>query len=445
MGTSIERALNETEVARMAPARQAMTDLGYTGCATRFTFFAAFDGTNNDRDQRELSGDPFPTNVARLQEQAERADNRLLESEYYPGVGTGGDQGGRWRAGPFPTAAIDATAEQAYADFSDAAQRYLKQHPSATSADLGTAVTGFSRGCASALRFAQLVHERGIVAADGTVVAPPGSVPVTAMALIDPVARFVKGPTHIARNVQGPVLVVQAEHERRSDFRPLDFTGDPRVTMVKHPGNHVGVGGGYDAHGTGASVLEGVTGFFLNRGVPMAEVAPAHRHDAAQPQWVRTEEFQTARNGERTEQEDGTPRRVWPADDPSAERVQARPRVPAHHEAWLRQAYTALAPTLRQQGLSPGQCLQVAAACVCNAAKNARWGEPQRFLVDPNAQRVGVQHQNLRMEELSVREALERDAMRHLDAAKSAEEEALRTTRAHPLREREAAALQHLP
>src|SRR5690606_21323275 len=130
----------------------------------------------------------------------------------------------------------------------------------ATVADLGAAVTGFSRGGASAIRFAQLLSERGLLAPDGQVLAPPGAIPVTAMALIDPVARFVDAPMHIPPNVQGQVLSVIAEHEHRTDFRPLYHADDPRVTHVEHPGNHVGLGGGYDRQGTAANVLEGVTG-----------------------------------------------------------------------------------------------------------------------------------------------------------------------------------------
>ncbi len=92
------------------------------------------------------------------------------------------------------------------------------------------------------------------------------------MALIDPVATGVKGEMGIPPNVKGQVLVVEGNDENRSHFRPLYYGDDPRVTTVQHPGNHVGVGGGYDRNGTAANVLEGVTGYFQNRGVPLADV-----------------------------------------------------------------------------------------------------------------------------------------------------------------------------
>jgi hypothetical protein len=101
---------------------------------------------------------------------------------------------------------------------------------------------GFSRGCATAVRLAQLVNERGLVTANGTVVAPPGSVAVTGMELIDPVATGVQGEMGIPPNVKGQVLVVEGNDENRSHFRPLYYGDDPRVTTVQHPGNHVGVG-----------------------------------------------------------------------------------------------------------------------------------------------------------------------------------------------------------
>ncbi len=94
------------------------------------------------------------------------------------------------------------------------------------------------------------------------------------MVLMDPVDTFVKGPMHIPRNVRGQVLVVKAEHETRTELRPICFDHDPRVTTVWHPGNHVGIGGGYDRNGAVANVLEGITGYFQSRGIPIVDVAP---------------------------------------------------------------------------------------------------------------------------------------------------------------------------
>jgi hypothetical protein len=420
MGTSTVRALNDEEMKRLPAARQAMEEAGKVGSSSRFNFFATFDGTNNDKDNLKLSGDPYPTNVGNLFKQAETARSPTFESKYYPGVGTGGDQGNLIDAGINPTPAIDAAAQKAYDQFVEASKTYLKTHPDATPADLGASVTGFSRGCTSAVRFAQLVNERGLVAPDGTVVAKPGSVPITAMALMDPVATGVQGELAVPPNVKGQVLVVQAEQENRSWFRPLDYSDDPRVVTVRHPGNHVGVGGGYDRNGTAANVHEGITAYFQRRGLPLADVPPEQRHDPGQRLWLRTEAYQTARNGDVLTEDNGKPKARWPLDDPDQPRVQVKPPMSEQHKAWLRQAYTELAPTLKTTGLSPEQCLQVSAACVASAAGHDGWGPPQRFLVSKDGGRVAVQHQSGRFDELRVDDSLRTSTQNHLDRAQEA-------------------------
>lgn len=419
MGTSNVRQLNDEEMARLPLARAAMEEAGKYGTSSRFNFFAAFDGTNNDQGNLDLSGDPYPTNIGNLDKQANRSVSGTFRRNYYPGVGTGGDQGNAINAGPNPTPAIDAAAEKAYQDFSDAAQTYLKQNPGATPADLGASVTGFSRGCASAVRFAQLVNDRGLVAPDGTVVAPPGSIPITGMALMDPVATGVKGELGLPPNVRGQVLVVQAEHESRSWFRPLDYSDDPRVTTVKHPGNHVGVGGGYDRQGTAANVHEGVTRYFQNRGVPLADVPPEQRHHTHERAMIRTENYQTARNGDVLTDEAGRKQPRWPLDDDTRPRITVKPRISEQTKAHLRQSYTELAPGLKARGLDSGQCLQVSAACVAKAAEHPDWCDPKRYLLSRNGDQVAVQHQSGRFDEVRVDEALRSSANVHLDRAQA--------------------------
>ncbi|MDQ7743815.1 hypothetical protein [Hydrogenophaga pseudoflava] len=419
MGTSNVRQLNDEEMARLPLARAAMEEAGKYGTSSRFNFFAAFDGTNNDQGNLELSGDPYPTNIGNLDKQANRSVSGTFRRNYYPGVGTGGDQGNAINAGPNPTPAIDAAAEKAYRDFSDAAQTYLRDHPGATPADLGASVTGFSRGCAAAVRFSQLVNDRGLVAPDGTVVAPPGSIPITGMALMDPVATGVKGELGLPPNVRGQVLVVQAEHESRSWFRPLDYSDDPRVTTVKHPGNHVGVGGGYDRQGTAANVHEGVTAYFQRRGVPLADVPAEQRHNPGQRAMIRTENYQTARNGDVLEYEDGRKQLRWPLDDDTRPRITVKPRISEQTKAHLRHSYTELAPGLKARGLDSGQCLQVSAACLAKAAEHPDWGDPKRYLLSRNGEQVAVQHQNGRFDEVRVDEALRSSANVHLDRAQA--------------------------
>lgn len=419
MGTSDVRRLSDEEMAQLPQARATMEEAGKVGSSSRFNFFAAFDGTYNHKDKLQLSEDPHPTNVGNLHKQAESASSKTFQTQYYPGVGTGGDQGNIVNAGPNPTPAIDAAAERAYADFSDAAQKYLKDNPGATPADLGASVTGFSRGCASAVRFSQLVNDRGLVAPDGSVIAKPGTIPITGMALMDPVATGVKGETGIPANVKGQVLVVQAEHENRSWFRPLDYSDDPRVTTVKHPGNHVGIGGGQDLHGTAANVHEGVTGYFQRRGVPLADVPPEQRYNPNERAMIRTENYQTARNGDVLPDAEGKPMPRWPLDDETKPRITVKPRISEQTKAQMRQSYPELAPGLKAQGLTPEQCLQVSAACVAKAAEHPDWGDPKRYLLSKDGERVAVQHQNGRFDEVRVNEALQSTTTTHLDRAQA--------------------------
>jgi hypothetical protein len=390
MGTLPVRELGAEELERLPVARREMEVVGQQGQATKFTFFAAFDGTNNHEGKLSLSGDDLRTNVAELRAQAFEASklNGNLKQRYYPGVGTGGDQGGMLQAGPLPSGAINAAAEKAFSEFRRAALEYLDQE-GASVHDLGAAVTGFSRGCAAAIRFAQILNDRGLVADDGTVIAQPGSIPVTGMALMDPVATFVDGPMHIPANVKGQVLAVMAEHENRSDFRPLYFGDDPRVTAVWHPGNHVGVGGGYDPHGTAANVLEGVTRYFQNRGVALEDVAPERRHDPAQPQKLYSEAYATALNGEVIDRDNGDPVTRWRLDDPRMGRIEVRPETPPEHRAWLRALEKDLGPQLREAGLDSAQCERLAEACARRAGPHGSLPDSARLLMSKDQSRLG--------------------------------------------------------
>jgi hypothetical protein len=423
MGTSPLKELTSNDFARMSDGRQEMAVAGQAGCATKFTFLAAFDGTNNDQSNLERSGDPFPTNISHLNGQAKQAASvsNDIKGNYYPGVGTGGSQGGLVNAGVAPSSAIEVTAQTAYKDFNDSAVAYLKTQPGATIADIGAAAVGFSRGCPAAIRFAQLVNEKGLTGPDGKEIIPPGKVPITGLALIDPVDRFVKQSMDIPANVQGQVLSVVAENEYRSDFRAMSYGADPRVTEVRHPGNHVGVGGGYDKHGTAASVLEGVTAYFQQRGVRIADVAPENRHRPDLPQHVYTEAYQTARNGDVLTDEQGKKMLSWRVDDAETGRKRSQPLLSAADKATLKQAYTELSPGLKDRGLSPEQCLQVSAACTACAARNADWGAPDRFMLSKDGERVAVRHQNGRFEEMRVDQALERSAVSHLQDLPSSE------------------------
>ncbi len=109
---SVSGTLNAQE---LATTRSESSALGAAAQVTvqpgQFVFFAAFDGTNNDRNNLKLSGTSQSTNVAQLEEQLAQQNigNQNFKSQYYSGVGTGGIGGGFDARSTNPTPYIVAT------------------------------------------------------------------------------------------------------------------------------------------------------------------------------------------------------------------------------------------------------------------------------------------------------------------------------------------------
>jgi hypothetical protein len=316
MGTTIERHLSREEVQQVQIQRDAMGQL-HGAPAGKFVFFAAFDGTNNDKDNLKLSGNPYPTNVANLHSQAEDAkrSNSNLQTGYYRGVGTGGEMGSLLQAGPFPSEPVRVAANQAYRDFVQKADDYLRDNPSATYKDISHSSVGFSRGTASQVLLAQMLNDKGLVTEDGKVLAPPGGIEVKGMVMFDPVHSYIKGDMRLPPNVKGDVLVVRADDELRTEFKAADYSRDPRVRTVNLHGNHCGIGGGYHQRGTAAAALEGSTKYLQNTGVTVADVPASQRFDTNEPVPLHSEAYQTARNGDKlySVSTDGDPGRAMPS------------------------------------------------------------------------------------------------------------------------------------
>ena len=315
MGTSITGYLTPAQIARTQTNQTAMVSAGSSlpPPPRPFIFLAAFDGTNNDKNNVALSGSPYQTNVASIYDQAVMATktNTNLAVGYYTGVGTGSENGGLLQAAFSPTQAIHFSAEKALIEFSVAADKYLKDNLTATYADLSATTVGFSRGGITAIVFARLLNERGLVLGDGTVVAPPG-VAVYGLVPIDPVKSGIEGDLSIPPNVKGDVLQLVSMGEDRKYFELADLGNDARVVSVEVYNNHVGSGGGDDRNGTAASVLEGVTEYLKNQGTAIADVPPDMRFDPSKPVAIRSEAYQTAANGDVLLNEDGTPKLKWP-------------------------------------------------------------------------------------------------------------------------------------
>ncbi|PMS14504.1 hypothetical protein C0Z18_31185 [Trinickia dabaoshanensis] len=252
-----------------------------------FVYLAAFDGTNNDKNDVKLSGNPQDTNVAQLFDQVDKASKGTenLRAGYYPGPGSDGSRTASTWFGPEVTAQVVDTARHAYEQFCSKASEWLETHPGGS---VTAMMTSFSRGGASAAIFSQLLWEHGLVDPNsGKTLIPPGEIGVTAGVIYDPVDTGVSGNLAFAPNVRN-ITVVRSLDERRSEFRGADYTGQPGVTVLPFSGNHCDVGGGYD-NGLGALSLEAGTAFFRNSGLSIADVAESRKFNPTQPVVIHTE------------------------------------------------------------------------------------------------------------------------------------------------------------
>lgn len=264
--------------------------------ADDFLFVACFDGTNNDRTDLDEAGDKIDTNVSGLYEMCARIDGNVV-AMYYAGPGT--DKAILFSdALPYAvTAEINKCADTAYTQFAEAACAWLLEHPdkSAEQAIL-VATTGFSRGCATAVRFCQLLNERGLKAGDGSVLAAPGTITVEAAVMLDPVTTGYSGNLSVPSNVNLQNFIsFQARDELRYAFKAATFGAGAAV--LSFVGNHGDVGGAYvneqstpyTLHGLGALAFEAQVNFFRSAGIPLGAI-PAHRaYDGADLLTIHTE------------------------------------------------------------------------------------------------------------------------------------------------------------
>lgn len=272
-----ERAALDTQVDAVARAPTPQVD---ARSGEQFVFVAHFDGTNNDKDNLKLSGNPLPTNVAELWSQMEpRAkDNHNFKTHYYRGVGA--DRGARGFADALaPTAEIKDTARQAYAHFEREASDWLRAHPEATPADsLKVMATAFSRGVGTAAVFSQLLYEKGLSdPRTGNNLIPPGQLGLAGAMVFDPVTTGYDGNSAFSPTSKN-ITVVRAQNEYRTWFKGVDHSHHPGATTVEVMGNHCNIGGGLD-HGIAARVLEASTEWFRTSGLPIADVRAQSRYD----------------------------------------------------------------------------------------------------------------------------------------------------------------------
>jgi len=275
--SAAEREQMAAQARRIAEAPAAQVD---ARSGEKFVFVAHFDGTNNDKGNVKLSGNPHQTNVADLHDQMapHMPGNGNFRSAYYPGVGT--DPGAKgYHDVLLPSEEMRNTANRAYRAFSKEASAWLEKNPQA---DPGTSLqvmaTGFSRGGGTAAVFSQMLYERGLAdPATGKTLVPPGHLGLAGAMIYDPVITGYDGNAAFSPASKN-ITVVRAQHEYREWFKGVDHGGHPGVSTVEVMGNHCNIGGGYD-QGISARVLEASTEWFRRGGVPVSDVPPNKRHD----------------------------------------------------------------------------------------------------------------------------------------------------------------------
>jgi hypothetical protein len=162
---SVVAVLTSDEIAQVQRQSQAVANAAQANAiaANQFVYVAAFDGTNNDKNNLGLSGSTLSTNVAVISDMVvgARATNENLGGAYFAGVG---DHGTPFFSPVIPTGTVIEKAERAYTNFADQASAWLRDNPGGS---VTTAITAFSRGYGSAAVFSQSLFERGLVAPDG--------------------------------------------------------------------------------------------------------------------------------------------------------------------------------------------------------------------------------------------------------------------------------------
>jgi hypothetical protein len=245
-----------------------------------------FDGTQNN--SKYVAEGESQTNVANLRD-AQRQGGDPDNSLYYPGIGAQTVPTGTLlpngnpdpRSSPSNLESIPLLAgargnqiiDEAYNDLTKRTAAILAADPTAK---IALNLTGFSRGSAEAVAFANLVNERGI---PGLYAA--GQVPINSMVLYDPVSQTggllnISWPT----NLVNPALVIVATAENRLLFPAMPVGADSIIIPIE--GVHSDVGGSFNPDGISAVTLKIARDYLNDTGVPVAEI-PAN----LQPKWDR--------------------------------------------------------------------------------------------------------------------------------------------------------------
>jgi len=264
--------LNASQIASIQSRNQATCD-GITvppgiTTPTSFVYFAAFDGTNNDKDN--VPRGELCTNVAQLwQQYPAAAAGTRFGGGYYKGPGTPGTLSQSSWLPERVTEQVIAAAEDAYHDFCSQAVA------AGAGQEVAVVLTSFSRGGASAAIFAQMIFERGLLNPDTRQqLIPAKMVPVVGGVIFDPVMTGVSKTLAYPPNVRN-LVDLRALNEYRYMFKGGEYRHHPPsiINTYNVYGNHCDIGGSYD-NGLAGLTLTTATRLLQQLGLPIADVPP---------------------------------------------------------------------------------------------------------------------------------------------------------------------------
>lgn len=264
----------------------------------QFQFFAAFDGTWNERGNLELSGNIGDTGVSILEDLIKNNDNKNFASHYQKGVGSNGLISKYIGGSIMPTSEVSRQAAESYQALIKQSNDWAEQ--TTEKIEIGITTMGFSRGGAAAILFSKLLNEHGIPdirtaytievpgQIDGTWVeetrysghiVPPGA-KISAL-LVDPVATGVHGDLTLPSNIER-LHVDYALNEHRVTFAPMRFSNpdnpDPRVTESYWAGAHSTLMNAYEKNGIGAAYLIHARHMLMSMGTPVPQIPAEYEY-----------------------------------------------------------------------------------------------------------------------------------------------------------------------
>lgn len=221
-------------------------------------------------------------------------------ARYYAGPGTKGSVLFSEGLPSAVTEEIERKANKAYDDFVKAALDWESNNPGKDlSEHLQVATTGFSRGCATAVRFCQLLNENGFTSASS---GQRVEIPVVATVLLDPVTTGYMNDLSVPPNVNMHNFIsFQARDEFRYAFKASTFGDNAKV--VQFIGNHGDVGGFYTneerlnpvpsgnttLQPLGALAFEAQVAFFRTAGLALGDIPVERQYDPTDAGFINDE------------------------------------------------------------------------------------------------------------------------------------------------------------